>query len=237
MQDLSPTPPADPPPRRGGLIDRVICELREQVSSGAWPVGSRIPTEPELVEITGTGRNTVREAVQALVHAGLLERRQGSGTYVVADSELAVAVGRRVAGARHRDVLEVRRTLEVGTARLAASRRSDEDCARLQDLLATRAQARADADLAATVAADVQLHVAIAEASRNEVLAELYRDLLGAISENVAFNVSHFDPVADDDHADLVAAIVAGDPDRAAREAAGFLDELLDATDPAEEPG
>ena len=214
-------------PRRAGLIDRVIGQLREQISSGAWGVGSRIPTEPELVELTGTGRNTVREAVQALVHAGLLERRQGSGTYVVADSELAVAVGRRVAGARHRDVLEVRRTLEVGCARLAALRRTAKDSKRLQGLLSRRTEARLAGDVDATIAADVQLHLAIAETSRNQVLADLYRDLLGAISENVTFNVTHLPPVEDDDHVGLVAAIVDGDPDRAASEAARFLDELL----------
>lgn len=218
---------ADAVPRRSGLIDRVIEQLRAQISSGTWQVGARIPTEPELVELTGTGRNTVREAVQALVHAGLLERRQGSGTYVVADSELAVAVGRRVAGARHRDVLEVRRTLEVGCARLAATRRTAEDSQRLQELLARRTAARMAGDVDATIAVDVQLHLAIAEASRNQVLADLYRDLLGAISESVAFNVTRLPPIEDDDHVGLVAAIVDGDPERAAREAARFLDELL----------
>jgi DNA-binding FadR family transcriptional regulator len=82
-------------------------------------------------------------------------------------------------------------------------------------------------DLDTTIAVDVQLHLAIAEASRNQVLADLYRDLLGAISENVTFNVTRLPSIEDDDHVGLVAAIVDGDPDRAAREAARFLDELL----------
>ena len=211
---------------RRGLIDQVIDTIREQIRAGAWPVGSRIPTEPELTELTGTGRNTVREAVQALVHAGLLERRQGSGTYVLADSELAVAVGRHVADARRRDVLEVRRTLEVGAARLAAARRSPRDADRLQSLLEERSRARRAGDLDALADADVRLHRAIAVASRNPVLAELYDHLLGAIAENVRFNVSV--PVAgDDDHAQLVDAIVSGNPERAAAEAARFIDELL----------
>lgn len=213
--------------RRGGLIDQVIERLRNEITTGRWPVGCRIPTEPELVELTGTGRNTVREAVQALVHAGLLERRQGSGTYVLADSELAVAVGRRVAGARHRDVLEVRRTLEVGAARLAARRRTAKDCQQLQDLISQRDAHRAAGDLDAAAGADVELHLAIARASRNPVLAELYEHLIVAISENVRFNVAHAVPTADDDHVQLVQAIVDGDPDQAAARAAGFLDELL----------
>src|ERR671933_1644669 len=81
--------------RRAGLIEQVIDQLREQIVAGTWPIGARIPTEAELAQLTGTSRNTVREAVQSLVHAGLLERRQGSGTYVLAASELAGAVRRR----------------------------------------------------------------------------------------------------------------------------------------------
>jgi DNA-binding FadR family transcriptional regulator len=225
----APTPAASG--RRGGLIDRVIEQLRSEVSSGTWPVGSRIPTEPELVELTGTGRNTVREAVQALVHAGLLERRQGSGTYVLADSELAVAVGRRVAGARQRDVLEVRRTLEVGAAWLAANRRTEHDCQRLEALLGRRTDCRVSGNVQGMIEADVELHAAIAEASRNQVLAELYQDLIGAISENVSFNVARLPSVGDDDHGGLVEAIVDGDADRAASEAARFLDALLRSND------
>lgn len=215
------------PARRASRIDQVIEVLREELGSGRWPVGSRIPTEPELAELTGTGRNTVREAVQALVHAGLLERRQGSGTYVVADSELAVAVGRRVAEARNRDVLEVRRTLEVGAARLAATRRTAADVAELRELLARRTAARTAGDLDDVAAADLALHRAIARASRNPVLSELYDHLIDAIAENVRVNIGVRLRTADNDHADLVAAIVDGDPQRAALEAARFIDELL----------
>lgn len=216
------------PGRRGGRIDAVTASLRAEITSGAWPVGTRIPTEPELVARTGTGRNTVREAVQALVHAGLLERRQGSGTFVLADCELQVAVGRRVSVARHRDVLEVRRTLEVGAARLAATRRTPQDVETLQAVLARRTAAREAGDLDATAVADTELHRAIAHASGNPVLTELYEHVLDAVAENVRVNVAGPPlPSGDDDHALLVAAIVAGDAQQAAAEAARYLDELL----------
>lgn len=215
-------------PRRPGRIDQVIEQLQAEISSGTWPLGSRIPTEPELVELTGAGRNSVREAVQALVHAGLLERRQGSGTYVVGESELAGAVGRRMASAPRRHVLEVRRTLEVGAARLAACRRTTEDAERLEELVRVRSEHRARGDVAAFIESDVELHLAIAQASGNPVLAELYRDLLGAISESVSYSVTNLPALSDDGHIGLVRAIVDGDPDRAGAEAARFLDELLD---------
>lgn len=234
-EDLAPAggalAPIQPAPirtaRRTGLIDQVIEQLREQITTGQWAVGARIPTESELAQLTATSRNTVREAVQSLVHAGLLERRQGSGTYVLASSELAGAVSRRVAGARHRDVLEVRRTLEAGIARLAAARRTDEDVARMRSLLRDRAEARQAGDIDELVTIDVELHRAIAKATHNPVLTELYENLLDALQENVRRNVEAIGPEDDDDHVELVAAIEAHDPDRAAEETARFLDDLL----------
>src|SRR5215468_7597999 len=79
---------------RTALVPQVIEQLQAQITSGEWAVGSRIPPEPDLAAALGVGRNTLREAVLALVHAGLLERRQGSGTFVVGARELAGAVGR-----------------------------------------------------------------------------------------------------------------------------------------------
>src|SRR5262245_1339105 len=123
---------------RTTLVPQVIEQIRDQILSGEWPVGSRIPTEPELAAALGVGRNTLREAVLALVHAGLLERRQGSGTYVVGATELAGAVARRVADAQLAEVLEVRRALEVEAARSAARRRTDQDLDELDTALAAR---------------------------------------------------------------------------------------------------
>src|SRR3954447_11385581 len=101
------------------LAGRVIAELRHQITSGAWPVGSRIPTEPELVTQLGVARNTVREAVRALAHNGLLDIRQGSGTWVVATSELAGVMQRRFATADPGHVTELRGTLKAAAAGFA----------------------------------------------------------------------------------------------------------------------
>ncbi|PRC57877.1 GntR family transcriptional regulator, partial [Mycobacterium sp. ITM-2017-0098] len=83
---------------RAGLVDQVIDQLRHTIASGEWPVGRRIPNETVLVESLGVGRNPVREAVRALAHAGLLDVRQGDGTYVRATSEVSGAL-RRLCGA------------------------------------------------------------------------------------------------------------------------------------------
>lgn len=211
---------------RTNLIDLAVGRLRQQITSGTWEVGTRIPAEPELTELIGVGRNTVREAVQSLVHAGMLERRQGSGTYVISDSELGNAMGRQIAGAHQRDVLEVRRSLEVEAARLAALRRTDEQVAELRSLRDTRTSAYASGELDRMVAADLTLHRTIARAAHNPVLLALYENLQDAISENIRFNFEH--PVHDDDsHHTLVEAIADQDPLAAMREIDDYLSELI----------
>ena len=206
----------------------MIDQLRHEITSGSWPIGGRIPTETELSQLTGTSRNTVREAVQSLVHAGLLERRQGSGTYVLADSELAVLVGRQIAGSRARHVLEVRRALEVGAARLAARYRTDQDASEHHRLIAERNAAAHQGDSEAAADADVRLHRAIVRASHNPLLIELYENFVGALNESVRSNVARQGRLDEDDHVAMVAAIERGDADRAGQEAACFLDELID---------
>ena len=212
--------------RRTNLIDHAVGRLRQQITSGEWQVGTRIPAEPVLTELIGVGRNTVREAVQSLVHAGMLERRQGSGTYVISNSELGHAMGRQIAGAHQRDVLEVRRSLEVEAARLAALRRTDAQVAQLRALRDTRTSAYASGDLNEMVTADLVLHRTIAEAAHNPVLLALYENLQDAIRENIRFNFEH--PVHDDDsHHALVEAVADGNPLAAMREIDNYLSDLI----------
>ena len=59
-----------------------LAYLRRHITTGAWPVGSRIPIEPELTEQIGVGRSTVREAVRSLASIGMLETLPGRGTFV-----------------------------------------------------------------------------------------------------------------------------------------------------------
>lgn len=208
--------------RRTGLIDQAVDRLRAEITGGTWPVGSRIPAEPALTQMLEVGRNTVREAVQSLVHAGLLQRRQGSGTYVVARSELGVTIGREIADARQRDVLEVRRSLEVETARLAAHRRTPADVAELLAHRDARTAAYSAGDLDAMVSTDLDLHRAIARTARNPVLLSLYENLVGAIGENIRFNFER--PAhTNDNHDGLVDAIAEGDAERAAQEITIYL--------------
>ena len=198
--------------RRSPLVELAVSQLREQVLSGQWPVGGRLPAETELAQRLEVGRSTVREAVRALVHAGLLETRQGSGTYVRsltpgADWEP------RLRRAAVLEAYEVREALEVQAARLAAGRRTEADIEALAACLAERERARGDE--ARFVEANLAFHRSVLAAAHNPLLAEMFdsfaavlRGALIAIRSDQAVQ----GPDADAAHARLAAAIEAGTP-------------------------
>ncbi|MGN5376534.1 GntR family transcriptional regulator [Streptomyces sp. MUSC 14] len=213
------------PVRRESLSNQVIARLRRQITSGTWPVGSRIPAETELVEQLGVARNTVREAVRALAHTGLLDIRHGSGSYVRATSELAGMMRIRFEKAHTDDVAEVRGALEVRAARLACAHRTAEDLERLDALLSQRDKAWSEGDRVAFVNSDVAFHLAVVTASHNTVLAQLHADLGEVIRASL---LDHFGeelrPEQFQDHSYLVEAIRGRDSDKAAYESGSYTD-------------
>jgi DNA-binding FadR family transcriptional regulator len=221
---------------RSSLVPQVIDQLRAQIASGEWGVGTRIPPEADLAATLGVGRNTLREAVLALVHSGLLERRQGSGTYVVGARELAGAVARRVADAHLTEVVEVRRALEVEAARSAAVRRTPADLATLDRALARRETAWHGGDPADFVDADVAFHQAVVATAHNRILGELYADFAAALHSSLTEQMGPtLQAERYADHSRLVEAIRAGDPARASIEAGAYLE--IPATDPVDGHG
>lgn len=209
---------------RTGLVDQVIEQMRQAIRAGDWPVDQRIPPEPELVAALGVGRNTVREAVRALAHAGLLEVRQGDGTFVRATSEISGAV-RRMCGSELREVRQVRKVLEVEAARLAATNRTDDDLRVLAATLAERDQAVADQRWPDSVEADARFHREVVRCCGNGLLAELYRGVTEVVKASLAATAGPEDPNWQRGHGDLLAALKAKDPEQAATAAGRFLNE------------
>jgi GntR family transcriptional regulator, transcriptional repressor for pyruvate dehydrogenase complex len=145
--------------RRNQVAERVQSLLEE----GHVRPGDRLPPERRLAAELGVSRSTLREGLRRLIDLGIVEARQGSGTYV-APLDLD-------------DLLDVRLQLEPYAARLAAGRRSEQDLARLD---ATLAELRAhEDDPAAFAAADARLHQAVTDAAGSVAL----RVLLAALAD------------------------------------------------------
>ncbi|HEV3295108.1 MAG TPA: FadR/GntR family transcriptional regulator [Streptosporangiaceae bacterium] len=203
--------------RRSPLVELAVRQLHQQLTSGQWPEGTRLPAETELAGQLGVGRSTVREAVRALVHAGLLETRQGSGTFVVSLTEGA-SFEPWLRRAAVLEVYEVREALEVQAARLAAGRRTGADLAALHDHLAARDAAHRSGAADSFVQADLEFHRTVVSAAHNQLLTEMFDSFAAVLREAlaaVATDTELADVSVAPTHARLVRAIEAGDADAA----------------------
>lgn len=206
---------------RGSLVETAIESLRAAIESGHWQLGDRLPVEAELGEALGVSRNTVREAVRVLAHVGMLETRQGDGTYVRATRDAGETL-RRIERARLRDQLEVRVMLETEAARLAAGRRSDDDLLLMTRALDERASA---GDLATRIRHDERFHHALVAAAHNPALTELYDYFAGAVSRTIERTETDAElpEPSQADHELLLAAIRRRNPEQAAAQATALL--------------
>ncbi|MGV2916586.1 FadR/GntR family transcriptional regulator [Streptomyces alfalfae] len=217
--------------RPSPLVEQAAARLREQISGGHWPVGTKLPGETTLAKELGVGRSTLREALRALAGAGLVRARQGAGVFVTATEPVADWPA-RLRRAAVTDVYEVRMLVEVQAARLAALRRTDEDIAAMRAALDGRRAAAAEDD-AAFVDADIALHAAIVAAARNPVLDDLFAEFMPALRQGLVDlleltglrgeEANHGDAA----HAELVRAVEAKDAEGAARAAQDELQATL----------
>ncbi|MBO0995411.1 FadR/GntR family transcriptional regulator [Bacillus sp. SD088] len=159
---------------RLSLVEQVVMQIESLIEKGHWTVGDKLPPEMELMEEFAVSRNTLREAIRALVHAGLLETKQGSGTLVRSSSSLGAAMERHLEKSNLIETLEVRLALEREAAQLAAVHRNDEDLHQLEFYMEQcRDTAQRDA-VEDFISADMAFHKAMVKASHNQLLQELY---------------------------------------------------------------
>ena len=208
------------------LVEQVALQMEGLIESGKWAVGMRIPAEPELMVELNVSRNTLREAVRALIHAGLLKTKQGDGTYVSSSSALGIVLQKRILRSDTLKTLEVRQALEREGAHLAAQRRTSEEARELLLQLERCEAAAARGDIDGFVAEDIRLHQTIVAASHNEILLELY-DHIAEASQDSITSLTRYEVKADflEIHRQLVEAIVGQDADEAAAAVHRYISE------------
>ncbi|WJH34832.1 FadR family transcriptional regulator [Paenibacillus sp. CC-CFT747] len=176
-------PPNQVKPQKGSDIVRE--HLKREISSGHYPPGSRLPTVVSLADSFEVGRSTIREALSGLKAMGWIEIRHGGGTFVSKELPAEEPPEPELIDSAEslQEVLEVRRFVETGSVTLAASRRTEEDLARLEDILAHMERVLGDEE--ESERADVGFHRQIAAASHNKLLIQLMETLTGRLHESM----------------------------------------------------
>jgi GntR family transcriptional repressor for pyruvate dehydrogenase complex len=203
--------------------DQIFEQLRDLIFRGELKPGEQLVPERELAQAFGVSRPTVREAINKLVTMGLVEHRQGQGTFVRSQeatrehNPLAAIIDRQETSLE--DLLEVRIGLEGQSAVLAAERATPEDLQRLEETLATMQAEHAAGGLG--IEEDVAFHMGLAYATKNPVQVYIMRSFHDLLHFGIEENLRHLWedpanlPIIQQQHQRIVQAIKGRDPEGA----------------------
>ena len=151
------------------LTDAVYDQLKENLLSGSWAEGTRIPSESDLCRHFSVSRVVVREALQKLRGEKLIVTRQGLGTFVANPTNFLPAVQAiNLSEKVYRDFLEFRSAVEVTAVKLSRKAAAEEDFRLMETRLSE--MAAADADNERYNLADYQFHLAVVCSGHNDML-------------------------------------------------------------------
>lgn len=227
---MSAVTPRFGPVARRTLAEEIRRQIQQQIVEGILPAGTRLPSERQLCEEFGVARTSVREAIQGLVSVGLLERR---GNRVHVTEELpTVRTDTDGRETQVHELFEVRRVIELPMTELAACRATDEERAELVEIAE---RFGADLPIEKFRALDRTFHWALARASHNALLAEVYGKVLAALFdsdewESMLTNERNTEAVrriiksSGQEHRQIAAAIAQGEAVGALEAVANHLD-------------
>jgi len=216
--------------RRRVVSRELADQIRDSIIDGTYPVGTRLPSISEMATSFGVSVPSVREAIHLLQSAGLLNIQHGKGVFVRGSLRLTPDSLRALVGAKQlpvTDVYEARIVVEIGLVRQAIERITSEEIEELQSLVQKmRSRAGGYEELADL---DTEFHLKLALATKNVLLAEVSKTLLGAMRMYDHFLLSadiHRDE-AIAGHEEMVEAIGNRDVDRCVAALRGHLERGL----------
>lgn len=206
------------------LSDTIVAHFEQLIVDGQLNAGEKLPSERQLAEQFNVSRPSLREAIQKLEAKGVVERRQGGGTYVVNRMSEQLNDPLFELLAKHPesqfDLLEFRHALEGISSYYAALRGTNADLERIAESIKSIVSSQRDS-IDAQVDALTEFYGRIAEASHNVILLHVVQSMQELLAENIRQNL---DIIAgrtglldklNQHRQQLVSAIVAGQPEQA----------------------
>lgn len=169
------------------IYEEVAEAIYEMIRSGQLNPGDKLDSVQQLAENFQVGRSAIREALTSLRAMGLVELKQGEGTYIKEFGKEQITFPLSTAILMNKDdisnLLEVRMIIESGTAAAAAKRRTDQHLSMMEAALKAMLEANGSEELGET--ADLQFHMALAEAAHNPLLMSLMNHVSGLMGETM----------------------------------------------------
>lgn len=172
--------------RSSRLYEQIVRQVEESIRKGAMKPGDQLPPERELAQQFGVSRTAVREAVKALREKGHVEAYPGRGTFITDGTSHVIrqSLDRMIRIGQPEGsgfLAEVREILEPEIAALAATRADAQDLAAMREPISVMDEARKDSD--AFIEADLDFHLALAEAAANPLILSLIDSIVGLLRE------------------------------------------------------
>lgn len=213
------------------VYETVIDQFKEMIISGELKKGDRLPPERDLVDTLHVSRTSIREALRALQIIGLVECRQGGGNFIRESFEdnliEPLSLMFVLQNSRNLELLELRRSIEVQMAALAAEKITDLELLELEGILKGM---KSDPDEAESVRLDADFHYLIARASGNRLMESILRAVSSLMDtfiketrEEILSNPENDGKIVGT-HEDIVIALRAHDP----AAASGAMERHLD---------
>lgn len=214
----------------GPMVPQLEKVLRARIEQAIWGPSEQIPSDADLAAELGVGCSAIREAIRLLACRGLLEVRNGVGTFVVpaADLEHVDEFTRLVRRSKILEVFEVRRALEIEASRLAAERVQPADLDRLRRRLSLRDH-HFDGDIEQFLDIDLDFHAEVVRLSGNALLLSLFESVRPLLRESLVALIVHESSVPDttDTHDLLLKALADANPDAAVAATQSNLDLVI----------
>ncbi len=218
--------------RTSRLFEQIVQQVEDTILSGQLKPGDQLPAERDLAQRFGVSRTAVREAVKTLREKGLLEAYSGRGTFVTNGTSQAIRQSldlmiriNQQEGSAH--LAELRQVLEPEIAALAAPRIEEQLLSTMREAVATM-----DRNLHAPdvyVEADLDFHLALAEAVGNPLILSLLDSIVGLLREQRSriFKIDGGPERGQFHHKRILAAIEKRDPEKAREAMRAHLKQVL----------
>lgn len=165
--------------KKVNIGDQVYAQMKDQIISGKWGAGTKIPSENQLMDIFGVSRGTVRQAIQRLVAVDLLETRRGEGSFVKQiglENYFQGSVPAKFLSKEDlKEVFAFRYLFECGVAEMAAENATDEQIRKLKRNYEKMLQSIGNLEKYITV--DFEFHCLLGECTCNSLVKQIYRTM------------------------------------------------------------